>query len=78
MKKLLKENEYIALEPKSWEKEKASPVSSAGTEYQEKVFQAEIPMLPRGSALITSSGELKEKHNIQVIIHAAPGARQRE
>jgi len=36
-------------------------------------------MLPRGSALITSSGKLKkEERSIQAIIHAAPGARSRE
>ncbi|CAJ0841950.1 10690_t:CDS:2 [Entrophospora sp. SA101] len=47
------------------------PISSVGTKYLKTV--AENNMLPRGSAFLTSSGEL-ESRGIVNIIHAAPGS----
>lgn len=54
---------------------KLLPISSAGTEKNDIVIKAK--MLPRGSAIITSSGDL-EKQQIKAIIHAVPGAMARK
>ncbi|KLL03377.1 MAG: hypothetical protein MRECE_18c033 [Mycoplasmataceae bacterium CE_OT135] len=54
---------------------KLLPISSAGTEYKKAVI--ETNMLPRGSAILTGSGDL-EKQGIKVIIHACPGAVQKD
>ncbi|CAJ0892882.1 5813_t:CDS:2 [Entrophospora sp. SA101] len=45
-----------------------------GTEYKKAVIEAN--MLPRGSAILTGSGDL-EKQGIKAIIHACPGAIQK-
>ena len=53
------------------EQEPQLSLSSAGTEYQRSL--AELNCLPAGSALLTSSGELK-KYQIEAIIHACSGS----
>lgn len=54
----------------------AEPLSTDKVSAEQAASSPELPslnMLPRGSALLTSSGRLKKK-GIKFIIHAAPGA----
>lgn len=51
--------------------EKQLPISSVGTEHKKTAIEAN--MLPRGSAILSDSGDLK-KQGIKAIIHACPGS----
>ncbi|RHZ36890.1 macro domain-containing protein [endosymbiont GvMRE of Glomus versiforme] len=68
------ENNYQPVKPTQKEAEYQGtelPIYSAGTEYKKAVI--ETNMLPRGSAILTGSGDL-EKQGIRAIIHACPGS----
>ena len=66
--------DYQPIQNEAEYQDKLIPISSAGTEYKKAVIEAN--MLPRGSAILTNSGDL-EKQGIKAIIHACPGTIQK-